>query len=877
MLEKDNRPRLLIIDDDEQIRTLLFELLGEDYHCTLAASAEQALALLPAEDFALILTDLHLEGLSGLELLPRVRQQSPESVVMIISGEHSVTGAVEALHAGAFDYLTKPFNFSQVTTIVKRALAHHHLRSENRRYENHLRLLESIAVNANDAIIVVESPSGDSSRGQIIYVNKAFTQMTGYAESEIIGRTPRVLQGLKTDRAQLDKIRAALGTGQAVRAELINYRKDNSEFWVELNIVPVVEDRGDAIHWVSVQREVTDRKHAEEALRISEERFFKAFNASPDPMIISRHADGRYLYVNNSFLRATGYAYEEVINRNTVELKIWADPEEGMRLAKLLAERGQVAKEEVEFRLKSGEVRTGLFAAEVIDVEGELCVLSLVNDITERKQAQAALRRAHDELEARVRSRTKELTAANESLRQQIAERERAEKRLNYLSYHDSLTKLPNRVLFEDRLAQVLLSAQRNRETPAVMLINIDRFKAINDSLGHSLGDLLLCIVADRLKGGVRATDTAARFGGDEFAILLTQIKRSEDAVDMAQRINELLQPVIKIDEHELYLTASVGIALYPEDGSDIATLERHAGAALHRAKERGTGGYEFYAPGMSAKAMKRLTLENELRRAIEREEFVIYYQPQVNAQTLQIVGMEALVRWEHQQRGLVLPGEFISLAEDTGLILPLGNWVLQQACAQNRAWQLAGFDPLRVSVNLSPRLFSQPDLLASLADVLRETQLPPHYVDLEITESSLIKNIDVNTQTLHSLREMGVRISIDDFGTGYSSLSYLKELPINILKIDRSFVQDAPVDAKDAAIVTAIITLAHSLELNVIAEGVETQEQLNFLRLLKCDEIQGFYFSTPLPADVFQRLWLEQKPHRHVGVPPLSSVTSDK
>ena len=376
----------------------------------------------------------------------------------------------------------------------------------------------------------------------------------------------------------------------------------------------------------------------------------------------------------------------------------------------------------------------------------------------------------------------------------------------------------------------------------------------------------MICGVAERLTGCLRGSDTVARFSGDGFALLLTQISRTEDAariakraensaVEIAQNILDALKSPFDFDGQELYVTASLGIGLYPHDGKDSQALLQNAGAALSYVKEQGGNGYRFYAEDMNAKALQQLTLENDLRRAIEREEFVLYYQPQVDINSGRILAVEALIRWQHPELGFVSPVDFIPLAESNGLIVPIGEWTLRTACAQAKRWQEEGLPPLRMSVNLSARQFEQPDLLDTVARTLRETELDPTFLEFEITEGAVMKNAERAIDIMHRLREMQIQIAIDDFGSGYSSLSYLKRFPIDRLKIDQSFVREATTDSTDAAIIMAIITLAQNLRMKVIAEGVETEDQLRLLRLLKCDEIQGYLFSRPLPPDVLIKL----------------------
>ncbi len=434
-------------------------------------------------------------------------------------------------------------------------------------------------------------------------------------------------------------------------------------------------------------------------------------------------------------------------------------------------------------------------------------------------------------------------------------QRKQAEEAAQHLAYHDALTGLPNRTLFEDRLTVALAQAHRKEQSVAVMFLDLDRFKIVNDTVGHTFGDQLLQNVAERLNGLLREGDTVARMGGDEFTVLLPEVTQAGDAVEIAERILETLRQPWRINNREFHVTTSIGIAIYPSDGEDAESLIRNADTAMYRAKEQGRDKFELFTAAMNASMVERLALENSLRRGLERDEFVVHYQPQVNIRSGRIVGNEALVRWQHPERGLVSPMEFIPVAEETGLIVPLGAWVLQTACAQNAAWQQAGHAPMPVAVNLSARQFQQRDLLDTVTQALEESGMDPQYLILEITEGVAMHDAESTATTLRALREMGIQIAIDDFGTGHSSLSYLKRFPVSALKIDRSFVRDLTIDPEDAAITAAIIAMAKSLKLKVIAEGVESEEQLAFLKEHGCDEMQGFLFSKPVPAPALEKM----------------------
>jgi diguanylate cyclase (GGDEF)-like protein/PAS domain S-box-containing protein len=436
-----------------------------------------------------------------------------------------------------------------------------------------------------------------------------------------------------------------------------------------------------------------------------------------------------------------------------------------------------------------------------------------------------------------------------------ITEQKQIEEKIRHMAHHDALTGLPNRVLLHDRVGQAIAQAQRNREVLALLFIDLDRFKTVNDSLGHHVGDLLLKTVAQRLEACTRGSDTIARIGGDEFVVLLGDLDQPEDARHVAQKVLDALSGPAMIDTHELRVTPSIGICAYPHDGADVETLMRNADTAMYHAKQMGRNNYQFFTQVMNDAAQERLLLENDLRHAVERGEFVLHYQPQLELKSGRIVGFEALVRWQHPQRGLVGPAHFIPAAEETGLIGEIGEWVLRQASTQARAWHHGGHAQLQVSVNCSAQQFQREGFVETVGAVLRDTGLSAPCLDLEITESVIIQHSEAVIARFQALDDMGVRISIDDFGTGYSSLSYLKRFAIHKLKIDQSFVRDISSDPDDAAIVSAIIAIAHSLGLQVVAEGVETPEQLAFLRSLGCDAAQGYYFSKPVPAEEFGRL----------------------
>lgn len=565
-----------------------------------------------------------------------------------------------------------------------------------------------------------------------------------------------------------------------------------------------------------VFRDIRQRKQSEAELKLAA----RVFESSQESIMIT-NADSIIVSVNPAFLEMTGYSAAEVIGHNPSLIGSGRHPPEFFAaMRKALNSEGRW-QGEIWNRRKSGEIYPAWLTISVYrGASGEvLNYVGIESDISERH-------------------------AAQEHIRQ--------------LAYFDPLTGLPNRRLLQDRAEQALVSAEREGKRVALLFVDLDHFKTINDSLGHSSGDQLLSKVAQRLLGCVRRMDTVSRLGGDEFVVLLGEATL-EGTSEVARKILEVVACPCQIEQHQLGVTPSLGISLFPQDGGDFETLLKHADTAMYRAKESGRNTYRFFASEMNVAALERLQLENGLRQGLERGEFVLHYQPQINLASGRIIGAEALVRWLHPQTGLVSPGKFIPVAEISGLIVPIGEWVLREACRQNRSWQDAGLPPISIAVNISSVQFRGGQLEESVRSVLADSGLPPEFLELELTEGIVMGNADETVDILRRLSATGVKLAIDDFGTGYSSLSYLKRFPIDKLKIDQSFVRDIVSDPDDWAIATAVISLGHSLRLAVIAEGVEHAEQLEMLRIQGCDEVQGYYFSVPLPADEFAELLLRQ------------------
>ncbi|NRF67128.1 EAL domain-containing protein [Aquincola sp. S2] len=499
--------------------------------------------------------------------------------------------------------------------------------------------------------------------------------------------------------------------------------------------------------------------------------------------------------------------------------------------------------------------------------DDELAELGAAFDTMRRKVAarEAALRAAHDELESRVAERTQELADTNQQLQREVDERRRAEGRLHYQAQYDGLTDLPNRMLAMDRLSQAMLACQRSGEHVVLVFLDLDDFKKVNDTLGHAVGDALLVQAAQRLRHAVRAQDTVARHGGDEFLVILGGLKSPEDAEAIAEKILQAFAPSFHLGESELVVTPSLGLAVYPEDGHDPSLLLRNADLAMYDAKEAGRNTWRFFNQLVHDRSVRLLAIEHRLRGALQRDELVLLYQPFVETSSHRVVGAEALLRWNSPDDGLVGPDAFISVAEHTGLIVEIGDWVMRRACAQLAAWRNAGAPDFRMAVNVSPRQFRGDKLLAQVRECLASHALPAGALQIEVTEGLLIRNQPEVRETLLALGELGVRLAMDDFGTGYSSLSYLKRFPFDTLKIDREFVRDLGQDPDDRALVTATIRMGKGLGLSVVAEGVETAQQLQFLAEQECDLVQGFLFGEPVHPAEFEERWL----NRAVGDTP--------
>ncbi|MGF6511556.1 diguanylate cyclase (GGDEF)-like protein/PAS domain S-box-containing protein [Paraburkholderia sp. 32] len=647
--------------------------------------------------------------------------------------------------------------------------------------------------------------------------NMAFARDAGLAYPEqVVGKSDADLAWRAFADLLTEHDREVVSTGVPKMNFEVDFVIDGLHRTTVTSKLPFTDGGGQVIGVLGSYTDITERKRADLALRLQS----RALDASVNAILITAPSPSGNLieYVNPAFMRITGYDPAEVIGHDCRVLQRDDRDQEGVALIReALAANREVSAVVRNYRKDGALFWNQLFIAPVPNAEGVITHhIGVINDVTELIRYQ---------------------------------------EQLEYQANYDGLTRLPNRNLLRDRLEHALVVAQRHHSGVAVVFLDLDGFKNVNDSLGHSVGDRLLGVVAERLARCSRTSDTVARHGGDEFVIVMTDTVDEQSLITWMERVRASIAEPMWLDGTELYVGCSMGASLFPQDGEDAETLMKKADVAMYRAKDMGRNTFQFYQPEMNASAGARLNLERRLRRALRDNEFLLHYQPQVDIGSGQIVGIEALVRWHDPEVGLVPPSSFIPLAEESGLIGPLSEWVLREACRQNKAWQDQGLPPARVSVNLSARVFQQRDIAKLVMQVLDETGLEPKYLELELTESTIMRNAEEAVSMLNELHALGIGLAIDDFGTGYSSLSYLKRFPVDRLKIDRSFVSDIGVSGDDETITSAIIALAHSLKLQVIAEGVETSAQLDFLKERACDEMQGFYFAKPLSTEAIAEL----------------------
>lgn len=741
-----------------------------------------------------------MPGFSGMRALEIIRQHDPDIPFIFISGVIGEDVAVEAMKRGAQDYVMKG-NLKRLLPSVNRELHEAQQRRKHRQADQLLQKL-SLAVNqATDSIFITDP------QGCIEYVNPAFEKLTGYSAEEVKGKTPAILHSGTHGSNFYGELWQAITTGNIYKGTFINRHKNGELFYKEQVIAPLKDEQGNITHFVSTGRDITVRVQAEE----ERSRLIAILDATPDLVAISE-PDGRLRYLNVSGRHLLGLSTEEDISHYCMQ-ELFSPGTAQQSFSDILAAAQQ-------HTLWSGETFLQTPANKKLPVSQVLLVhRDTGNNI--------------DYLSTIARD---------------ISERKRFEAKLQHQATHDRLTNLPNRSLLVDCFGSAIKHAQRHNGHVGVLFIDLDNFKRINDNLGHAAGDILLEQIAQRLQSCMRANDTVARHGGDEFTIVISELHDPENILDVLSKLHSAFKHPVMIHNHEVYVTFSIGIALYPYDGDRIEDLLRNADIAMYRAKSMGPNQYCFYSSDMNIRGHELLALEADLRRALDQNEFVLHYQPQIDLRNSRVIGTEGLIRWQHSTRGLVLPADFISLLERSGMIIPVGEWVLRQACKAHRNWRSLGFNDIRVSINVSATQFNDVDFLDKIRRALREEHMPKDALELEITENILMRDPVGASEVLAQINDLGVRIAVDDFGTGYSSLAYLKRFPLDALKIDQTFMRDLTDNSGDAAIVEASISLAHKLDMEVTAEGVETVRQLEFLRTHDCDLVQGYYFAQPLP-----------------------------
>lgn len=799
------QPLVLVVDDDAGQRLLTSAaLLPGGFAVLEAADGERALSLYQRERPDLVLLDVVMPGLDGFAVCEALRRLpgGRHLPIVMVTALDDLQSVERAYQAGATDFITKPIQWTILRHRVRYILRASQALLELRESEERFRTL----VRAAGSVILVLSRDW-----RVLEFNPAAERFYSFQRGEPAG--PDFLASLPCagDRSGRESSWSGEGALQAL---------DGGEHALLWNISPFADAEGALAGWVVVGQDITARRRAEQNMR----KLSYAVEQNPISILIT-DTDGVIEYANRKFVEVSRYALEELVGKTPDFLQTSTlTTEEYQRLQRTLA-GGDIWQGELCTRHKDGEL---------------LWESALVSGIRDERG----------------------VVTHFVWLREDITTRKQAEERIRFLAYYDHLTQLPNRVLLQERLLDAVELAKVRSQALAVLFLDLDQFKRVNDSLGHRAGDLLLQQVAIRLQDCLRSADYVcnalpdllapqdilARLGGDEFVILLAEISHPDAVVKVAQRILSVIAQPFTLEGNEVFSGCSIGIALYPYDGDDMETLLKNADTALYHAKNAGRNNYQLFSDWMHVATIQHVEMEGLLRKALDRQELTLHYQPQVDIGSGRIVGVEALLRWQNPELGSVAPADFIPLAEETGLIIPIGEWVIRAACTQARAWQNMGLPPLRMAVNLSPRQFVDAELSTLVADVLEETGLRPDLLELEITESLLMKEDAIDT--LHALKRLGVRLAIDDFGTGYSNLGYLRRFPIDRLKIDKSFVRDIKGVNDDAAIAAAVIAMARCLRMDVIAEGVETETQLMFLREMNCDEMQGFFFSRPCPAE---------------------------
>ncbi len=795
---------VLVVEDDEAARlTTSITLERAGYNVIEAADCASARAKFSERRPDIVLLDVLLPDGDGFHLC-RELLASPggkDLPIAMVTGLDDIDSIHRAYESGATDFITKPVSWGTLPYRIQFILRASRAFRDVSISEGKTRAL---LAGIPDIILRIDRD------GQVIDM-----QVGAYVNDmeEWVVHDPKTGEGhlpapvYRTLAASIRRVFA--GQGEQL-AEFDWTQKDHLRTW-EARLI--LRERDEV---VMVVRDITQRKQQEAELRL----WAKVFEGSNEAILIT-DAKLRIVLVNNSYEKIMGFTEAEVLGVDTAKIGAQLHSHGFFRnLVSVLKERGYWQGELINRRKNGERFPTWYSISQVLNAEGQPeNYIAIFSDISERKKSR---------------------------------------ERIDFLAHHDSLTELPNRALLNDRLEMAINTAKRRKEKVGILFIDLDRFKNINDSLGHAAGDQILRQTAARLSAAVRNDDTVARLGGDEFVVLLPRVRDERSLAEVAIKLREELLKPYTLEDMPLHLSPSIGIAVYPDDGDTPSTLIKNADAAMYLAKEKGRNNYQFYTPILNARTLDRLKLEYDLRSALDQQQFELHYQPQIDVRTQRVYGAEALVRWRHPERGLVPPNHFIPIAEEIGLIIPLGAWVIAEAARQVKRWHAAGFGDLVVSVNISALQFHQAGFLNEVQGILEQAGTAPSSLELELTESMLMSDMEVSIQVLQAFRDFGYRIAIDDFGTGFSCLNYLRRLPVNILKIDQSFVRDMQTDSASLAIVASIIRLAESLGMETIAEGVETLDESELLSHQGCSLMQGYHFSKPLPVAQFES-WLQQ------------------
>jgi len=805
MIKLDAQPAaILVVDDDEAARLMMSATLEKAGFIVFAvADCASARDIFYQQTLDIILLDVLLPDGDGFSLCKEFLSDAKgkDLPIAMVTGLDDLESIQLAYETGAIDFITKPVSWGTLPYRIKYILQASRAFFELSLSESKTRaLLSSIP----DIIMRIHNDGRilDMQVGSYVFDMENWFY---FDDGESVGRLPpEVFTEIK------DSLKRVLdGAGMQLIEFQWSQEPERIRFW-EARFI-----QRDLTEALMVVREITQRKKQESQLRL----WAKVIAGSNEAILIT-DADFQIISVNSAYKAIMGYAEDDVLNVDTIAVGVKLHTHSFFRnLVSTLKERGHWQGELMNMR-KNGEVFPCWFSiSQVNNQEGAAeNYIAIFNDITEHKNSR---------------------------------------EKIEFLASHDSLTKLPNRVLLNDRLDMAITSARRQQEKIGVLFIDLDRFKNVNDSLGHAVGDQLLIEAARRLAETVRSGDTVARLGGDEFVVLIPNVRDEGSLADLTLKLSEAIQEPYTVDGIGLHMTPSIGIAMYPDDGDDTSTLIKNADAAMYLAKEKGRNNFQFYKPALNARTLDRLKLENDFRQALDEAQFELYYQPQIRGEDRKLVGVESLIRWRHPVRGLVSPADFIPLAEETGLIIPMGDWVIAEAARQVAEWQRKGMINFGVSVNISALQFRQNNFLERVQKLLEQAGVSSQWFELELTESMLVNDMQTSIEILRSFQHAGFRIAIDDFGTGFSSLNYLRHLPIDVLKIDQSFVRDMLKDAASLAIVESIIGLAHSLGKATIAEGVETAQESEILYQKGCRIMQGYYFAKPMTAANFEQ-WLK-------------------